>query len=139
MYSLVLASSIIHNLLCYFVVFIAAKIYCPVRYATLEKWIAYAQSTLSMLQPKLIEMFHWLVGPKKTTPICPVSMASNFVPSSGAQSYSSYGPKCRRPGMYFLPFFLDRMGPKYSEWSVNAHEAMPGHHLQSQGYAENFQ
>lgn len=115
-----------------------AKIYCPVRYSTLEKWFAYSQSAMSMFQPKLIKMFHWMIGPKKTTPICPVSMATNFVPSSGSPSYLTFGSKCSRPATYFLPFFLDRMGPKYSDWTVNAHEALPGHHLQSQGYAENF-
>lgn len=31
---------------------------------------------------------------------------------------------------YNIPFFLDNMGPLYSEWSVNAHEARPGHHTQ---------
>jgi uncharacterized protein (DUF885 family) len=116
----------------------AAMIYCPVRYETLQKWFSYSQSTLSMLEPKLLDMFHWLVSPKKTTPICPVTMQANFQASSGSQSYHSSGPFCRVPGKFNLPFFLDRMGPKYSEWTVNAHEALPGHHLQSQGRAENF-
>ncbi|KAL9963975.1 hypothetical protein ACROYT_G027540 [Oculina patagonica] len=30
------------------------------------------------------------------------------------------------------------MGPKFFEFTVNAHEASPGHHLQSQGYQELF-
>ena len=32
---------------------------------------------------------------------------------------------------YHIPFFLDNMGPIFSEWSVNAHEARPGHHTQA--------
>lgn len=28
--------------------------------------------------------------------------------------------------------------PTYEEWSVDAHEAMPGHHLQVQGHLEHF-
>lgn len=32
---------------------------------------------------------------------------------------------------YYIPFFLENMGPIFSEWSVNAHEARPGHHTQA--------
>ncbi|XP_031561567.1 uncharacterized protein LOC116297485 [Actinia tenebrosa] len=116
----------------------SAKILCPVRYKTLQEWFSYTRSTLSMLRPRILHMFYWLVGPKKTTPVCPVSMQANFQPTSASQSYRPSGPTCHFPGTYFVPFFLDRMGPKYSEWSVNAHEALPGHHLQSQGRFENF-
>ena len=31
---------------------------------------------------------------------------------------------------YNVPFFLENMGPIFSEWTVNAHEARPGHHTQ---------
>ncbi|EDO43630.1 predicted protein [Nematostella vectensis] len=117
---------------------VAAAFYCPTRYAALKEWFKSSFSTLSMIQPRLLRMFHWMVGPRKTTPVCPVAMATSFEPSNGAQSYRSSGYTCRFPARYYLPFFLDRMGPKYSEWTVNAHEAMPGHHVQSQGYFENF-
>ncbi|EDO42105.1 predicted protein [Nematostella vectensis] len=36
------------------------------------------------------------------------------------------------------PVFSERPGPKFEEWSVNAHEARPGHHTQVQGLVEHF-
>ena len=82
-----------------------------------------------MLDPETTDMFHFS-GPKYTTPNCPVDMAPNFNPSSGAQSYSRSTKYCTRNSQYRIPFFLDRPGPLYEEWSVNAHEARPGHHTQ---------
>ena len=45
---------------------------------------------------------------------------------------------CKGPGKYKVPFFVDRMGPRFMEFTVNAHEASPGHHIEGQGYVENF-
>ena len=84
---------------------------------------------MSMLDPQTVSMFHFS-GPKYTTPNCPVDMAPNFNPSSGAQSYRRSTKDCSTNSYYNIPFFLDRPGPKYEEWSVNAHEARPGHHTQ---------
>lgn len=84
---------------------------------------------MSMLDPHTVNMFHF-TGPKYTTPNCPVDMAPNFNPSSGAQSYHRSTKDCSDNSYYNIPFFLDRPGPKYEEWSVNAHEARPGHHTQ---------
>lgn len=84
---------------------------------------------MSMLDPHTVNMFHFS-GPKYTTPNCPVDMAPNFNPSSGAQSYRRSTKDCSQNSYYNIPFFLDRPGPKYEEWSVNAHEARPGHHTQ---------
>ena len=84
---------------------------------------------MSLLAPKTIPLFHF-TGDKATTPICPVDMQPNLNPSSGAQSYQSAGADCTRSAKYNLPFFLANLGPRFSEWSVNAHEARPGHHTQ---------
>lgn len=84
---------------------------------------------MSKLNPKTVDMFYF-TGPKRTTPSCPIDLRPNLNPSSGAQSYEPSNKKCTNNAMYNIPFFLGRMGPKYSEWSVNAHEARPGHHLQ---------
>ena len=84
---------------------------------------------MSMLDPKTVKMFYF-TGNKHTTPNCPVEMRPNFNPSSGAQSYQRSTSTCSRTAKYNIPFFLDRPGPKYEEWSVNAHEARPGHHTQ---------
>ena len=84
---------------------------------------------MSLLEPKTIPMFHF-TGDKATTPACPVDLQANLNPSSGAQSYRSSDAYCRNSAKYFIPFFLDNLGPKFQEWSVNAHEARPGHHTQ---------
>lgn len=115
-----------------------ARKFCPHRYAAMQRWFDFSRSTLSQLEPKLLRMFHWPLGPRKTTPVCPVEVAINFTPSTSAQSYTSSSRSCSQPAWFRMPFFLDRMGPKYSEWTTSAHEARPGHHLQSQGYVENF-
>ena len=81
------------------------------------------------LDPQTVNMFHF-TGRKHTTPNCPVDMAPDFNPSSGTQSYRPSTSDCTRSSYYNIPFFLDRPGPKYEEWSVNAHEARPGHHTQ---------
>ena len=84
---------------------------------------------MGMLDPQTIDMFYFS-GSKYTTPNCPVDMAPNFNPSSGAQSYLRSTKDCIRNSRYRIPFFLDRPGPLYEEWTVNAHEARPGHHTQ---------
>lgn len=84
---------------------------------------------MSLLEPKTIPMFHF-TGDKATTPACPVDLQPNLNPSSGAQSYSSSNAECSRSARYNIPFFLDNLGPRFQEWSVNAHEARPGHHTQ---------
>ena len=114
-----------------------AEKFCPKRTEAMKKWFEYTRSVLSQIAPRLTNMFYF-VGQRKTTPSCPVELDINFMPSNGAQSYSFIGPTCSRPATYRMPFFLDRMGPVYSEVTVNAHEAQPGHHTLSQGYAEHF-
>lgn len=84
---------------------------------------------MSLLAPRTIPLFHF-TGDKATTPICPIDMQPNLNPSSGAQSYQYAGADCKRSAKYNLPFFLENLGPRFSEWSVNAHEARPGHHTQ---------
>ena len=82
-----------------------------------------------MLDPKTVNMFYF-TGEKHTTPNCPVEMRPDLNPSSGAQSYDQSDYLCSRNSGYNIPFFLEDMGPTFSEWSVNAHEARPGHHTQ---------
>ena len=84
---------------------------------------------MSLLDPKTINMFY-LTGQKQTTPNCPIELQPDLNPSSAAQSYMESDKKCSHAAQYTLPFFLNNAGPRYSEWSVNAHEARPGHHTQ---------
>ena len=84
--------------------------------------------TLGLLDPKTINMFYF-TGPKQTTPNCPITLAPDFNPSAGP-NYESGGKECKKNAQYNIPFFLERPGPKYEEWSTNAHEGRPGHHTQ---------
>ena len=82
---------------------------------------------MSFLAPKTVPMFHF-TGSKATTPTCPVDVQPNLNPASTVQSYQSSDPDCKESAKFKIPFFA--LMPTYEEWSVNAHEAMPGHHLQ---------
>lgn len=109
-----------------------ARKYCPKRYESLLKWISTCRETMSMLAPKLIKLFYH-TGNKITIPNCPIDMLPSFNPSSGAQFFQSTKAACTTPASFGLPFFLENHGPRFSEWSVTAHEAWPGHHTQIQG------
>ncbi|KAK3734010.1 hypothetical protein QZH41_009863, partial [Actinostola sp. cb2023] len=115
-----------------------AKKHCPARWRAIQKWFDEARKAMSLLDPKTINMFYF-TGAKHTTPNCPVELKPNLNPSSGAQSYSSSNKACTYSASYYIPFFLERLGPNFSEWSINAHEARPGHHTQVQGRVEHFQ
>ena len=84
---------------------------------------------MSLISPKIVDMFYF-TGDKDSTPNCPVDLRPDFNPSTGVQSYSSSDPTCSKPAYYNIPFFMDKMGPKSSEWSISAHEVRPGHHLE---------
>lgn len=89
----------------------------------------YLFQVMSMLDPKTFDMFYF-TGSKHTTPNCPIDLKPDLNPSSGAQSYEGSDVDCSRNALYNIPFFLENLGPRFSEWSVNAHEARPGHHTQ---------
>jgi len=114
-----------------------AKKYCPNRWKAMEAWFAFARKAMAKLDPKTVNMFYF-TGDKHTTPNCPVDLKPDFGPTTAAQSYQSSGAKCSSNSIYNIPFFLKNLGPKFSEYSVNAHEARPGHHTQVQGNAEHF-
>ncbi|KAK3737262.1 hypothetical protein QZH41_019871 [Actinostola sp. cb2023] len=115
-----------------------AEKYCPRRWEALQKWFKEARQAMSMLDPKIVNMFYF-TGEKDTAPNCPIDLEPDLNPSSGIQTYTDSTQSCTKPASYNLPFFLKDLGPRYSEWSINAHEARPGHHVQIQGNIENFQ
>ena len=84
---------------------------------------------MATLYPKTINLFHF-TGPYQSTPNCPVELVPNFNPSSAAPTFQESDPQCSRPSVYSIPFFLQRPGPKNEEWTINAHEASPGHYTQ---------
>ena len=83
---------------------------------------------MAMLGPKTVSMFYFL-GDKRTTPNCPVKLKPNFNPAFAAQTYT-LSKYCTSPSVYSIPFFLKDVGPKFTEYTINAHEARPGHHIQ---------
>ena len=84
-----------------------------------------------MLEGKIGGLFHNRAdNPKRTSPVCGVDLSPDFNPSSAAASYVSSDTSCSSPATYYLPFFMDKPGPAYEEWTTNAHEARPGHHYQ---------
>jgi len=115
-----------------------AKEHCPQRWLAIQRWFTETREVMSMLDPKTTQMFYF-TGKYHTTPNCPVELVPDFNPSAGVPSYRSSNKACSKSAKYFIPFFLERPGPRYMQWSVNAHEARPGHHTQLQGYQEHFQ
>lgn len=101
------------------------------------RWFKVAKDSMSYIKPKVKSLFY-NSGLKKTIPSCPIDVFMSLDPNDGVQSYISSESWCDGPAKYFIPFFVDRMGPKYFEWSVSVHEGLPGHHLQVQGHLENF-
>lgn len=115
----------------------SAKKYCPTRWKAMMKWFSFAQMAMSIHDPNTVDFFYF-TGVRHSTPNCPVKLRPDFIPSSGAQSYDNSDINCTKPCHYNIPFFLEHLGPKFSEYSVNAHEARPGHHTQVQGLTEHF-
>lgn len=114
-----------------------AKRFCPVRYAAMLRWFKVARDSIAYIEPKVNSLFYHN-GAKKTRPSCSIDVAMSLDPNEAVQSYQSSESWCGSPAQYNIPFFVDRMGPIYFEWAVSAHEGLPGHHLQIQGYLENF-
>ncbi|XP_028399408.1 uncharacterized protein LOC114522845 [Dendronephthya gigantea] len=116
----------------------SAKKFCPVRYAALKKWIAACREIMALIHPQFIYAFH-VTGKRMTLPNCPIEIYPHFNPSKGTMQFVESDETCSSPTEFRLPFFLERYGPKFQEWSVVAHETRPGHHLQAQGMREYFQ
>ncbi|KAK3740549.1 hypothetical protein QZH41_004318 [Actinostola sp. cb2023] len=106
-----------------------AKKHCPVRWKAIQNWFTYSRQIIAALDAKIINLFHF-AGAKHTTPNCPVGLSPIFNPSTAAQGYTETNDMCSYAATYDIPFFLKKLGPKYEEWSVCAHETRPGHHLQ---------
>ena len=84
---------------------------------------------VTRLRTKLTAAFY-LTGKKRITPICPLKMAFDYNPTSAYYSYAEGAKNCSYLAVVRIPFFLDRLGPKYEEVTVMGHESTPGHHLE---------
>ncbi|XP_001640303.2 uncharacterized protein LOC5520476 [Nematostella vectensis] len=107
----------------------SAQRYCPQRWKAYEVWKSSAGHIYQSLRSKIPSLFY-TSGSKKTTPTYTVTVVPDFNPTS---SYHSYNSRKHR-----LPFFMDDFGPIFAEWSTTAHETEPGHHLEVDGYYDNF-
>jgi uncharacterized protein (DUF885 family) len=67
---------------------------------------------------------------KQILPKCKVEVHFDFSPANPYHSYSEGDKACTHLAEISIPFFLDRLGPKYEEMTVMAHESYPGHHLE---------
>lgn len=114
-----------------------AKENCPKRYEAVMEWFSMARAVTAEAIPLTVDMFHY-GGKHRSTPSCPVDMQADFNPYSGAQSYQTADYACSRTGKYNVPFWMDNLGPIWSEYGINIHEAVPGHHTQTQGKVELF-
>jgi len=114
-----------------------AKQYCPVRWKSIMIWADYYQDILSRIYPELSKLFY-LSGNQNTVPNCPIEMEPHYNPSNGAQYFQKSDSACSYTTRYGMPFFLEKYGPKFQEWSLTGHEGRPGHHTQYQGTEEHF-
>ena len=87
------------------------------------------QTMTNHITPVLAANFH-SSGPKKTIPVCGVDLYASFQPYASYHSYGIGAKDCSYKGSQALPFFMDRFGPKWTEYTTTAHEQMPGHHLE---------
>lgn len=112
---------------------VGARAFCPVRWRALQKWINYTKQVAEVLTPKIKDLFYDSSS-KRTTPSCGISVSGDFNPLA---CFHGYDAKC--PASQTLPFFMDDFGPKYTEYTTASHEQLPGHHLEVQGFSDNFQ
>lgn len=102
-----------------------ATIYCPQRYTAMSHWMETVRSTMTFLRGKLLKLFYFN-GDRRTIPTCPDEPVISFSPYVGVATHTPSVGDCRRTARYNLPFFVDRMGCKYMEWTTAVHEAVPG-------------
>ncbi|KAL9959511.1 hypothetical protein ACROYT_G032838 [Oculina patagonica] len=113
-----------------------AQAYCPVRWKALQKWINSTKQVAKLLKPKLKSLFYDS-SPKKTMPSCGISVKGEYNPEICFHGYE-VNYDCKVSAYQTLPFFMDNFGPKYTEYTTTSHEQLPGHHLEVQGFTENF-
>ena len=115
-----------------------AEKFCPQRYSTMMRWIEIARGTLTLIKTKIVKLFHF-TGEKRSIPTCPAEPDVNFSPSLGVAVHTPSISNCRFTAKYKLPFFVDKMGSEFMEWTTAVHESVPGHHLQDASYREIFE
>lgn len=113
-----------------------AGAFCPLRWRSLQKWINYTKETASFIKPKIKPLFYGSTS-KKTIPNCGISVKGEYNPTVCFHGYEET-VDCQVSAFQTLPFFMNNFGPKYTEYTTTSHEQLPGHHLEVQGYMDNF-
>ena len=85
------------------------------------------------IRPVLDSLFY-TEEPKRTIPSCPVDVVPFYHPYSSFHAYYPGSKDCKIKATQALPFFLDKFGPRWTEYTTTAHEQLPGHHLEVCSY-----
>lgn len=81
------------------------------------------------IKPVIAPLFH-RSSPKKTVPACPLEVIPEFHPFLSWHGYGVGSKDCKTKSTQTLPFFMDKFGPKWTEFTTTAHEQLPGHQLE---------
>ena len=86
------------------------------------------------IEPVITPLFYE-TGPKKTVPACPMEFVAWFQPYVSFHSYNPGDKDCDTKATQELPFFVNKFGPKWTEFTTTARQQLPGYHLE----VSNFQ
>jgi len=117
----------------------SAQAYCPERWKAMQLWIKNTDKTMKNDIAPVIKPLFYETGAKKTVPACPVDCVAWFQPYASFHSYNPGDKDCEPKATQELPFFVDKFGPKWTEFTTTAHEQLPGHHLEVHSFIEYFE
>lgn len=78
----------------------------------------------------VIDTLFYSSGRKKTVPACSLEVTADFHPFVSYHAYGVGSKDCTSKSKQYLPFFMDKFGPKWTEYTTTAHEQLPGHQLE---------
>lgn len=82
-----------------------------------------------MFDFKIVGMFYF-IGFKYIIFNCLIDLMFDFNLFSGVQSYENSDIYCLRNVIYNIFFFLENLGLRFFEWSVNVYELRFGYYIQ---------
>lgn len=116
----------------------SARAYCPERWRAMQDWIANTKNTMNKNIRPILDPLFYADGAKRTIPSCPMDVVPFYNPYTSFHAYHPGSKDCKVKATQALPFFLDKFGPKWTEYTTTAHEQLPGHHLEVQSFEELF-
>ena len=84
---------------------------------------------MSTIRPVLDPLFYDS-GPKRSIPTCQIEVIPWYQPYASFHAYDPGSKDCKKNSSQALPFFLDKFGPKWTEYTTTSHEQLPGHQLE---------